>query len=51
MCAYKHENLKMFGLKLKKESNFQPFEVVGRCSETQLKVGGNLNKLPWMDQG
>ena len=27
-------------------SNFQPLEVVGRGSETQLQVGENLNKLP-----
>ena len=26
-------------------SNFHPLEVVGRGSETQLKVGENLNKL------
>ena len=26
-------------------SNFQPLEVVGRGSETQLKVTENLNKL------
>ena len=25
--------------------NFQPLEVVGRGSETQLQVGENLNKL------
>ena len=28
-----------------KMSNFQPLEVVGRGSEAQLQVGGNLNKL------
>ena len=26
-------------------ANFQPLEVVGRGSETQLQVGKNLNKL------
>ena len=26
-------------------NNFQSLEVVGRGSETQLQVGGNLNKL------
>ena len=26
-------------------SNFQPLEVVGRGSETQLQVGENLNQL------
>ena len=26
-------------------SNFQPLDVVGRGSETQLQVGENLNKL------
>ena len=36
----------MFGLKLEKLSNFQPLEVVGRGSETQLQVGENVNKLP-----
>ena len=32
-------------------SNFQPLEVVGRGSETQLQVGENLNKLPKQDKG
>ena len=27
------------------QSNFQPLDVVGRGSETQLHVGENLNKL------
>ena len=26
-------------------SDFRPLEVVGRGSETQLQVGGNLNQL------
>ena len=33
----------MFSLKLENKSNFQPFEVVDRGSETQLQVGENLN--------
>ena len=32
-------------------SNFHPLEIVGRGSETQLQVGGNLHKLPWPDEG
>ena len=32
-------------------SNFQPLEVVGRGSETQLQVGENLSKLTWQDNG
>ena len=28
-------------------SNFHPLEVVGRGSETQLQVGGNLNKMTY----
>ena len=37
----------MFVLKLHKIniSNFHPPEAVGRGSETQLRVGGNLNDL------
>ena len=31
---------------IKKKSNFQPLEVVGRGSETQLQEAENLNKLP-----
>ena len=27
-------------------SNLHPLEVVGRGSETQLQVGGNLNEIP-----
>ena len=26
-CVFKHQDLQMFGLKLKKESNFHPLEV------------------------
>ena len=32
-------------------SNFQPLEVVGRGSETQLQVSENLNKLTQQDKG
>ena len=35
----------MFGRKLTDMANFHPLEVVGRGSETQLQVGGNLNKI------
>ena len=34
----------MFRLKLNM-SNFHRIEVVGRCSETQLQVGENLNEI------
>ena len=34
----KHQELQMFGLKLNKcMSNFHPFQVVGRASETHLQ--------------
>ena len=40
---FKHKDLRMFVPKLKKNmSNFHPLEVVDRCSETQLQVGGDL---------
>ena len=32
-------------------SNFQPLEVVGRGSNTQLQVGENLNYLIQHDKG
>ena len=32
-------------------SNFKPLEVVGRGSETQLQVAGNLNYLIQQDRG
>ena len=33
-------------------SNFQPLDVVGRDSETQLQGGENVNKLNWLqDKG
>ena len=41
----KYQDLQIFVLKLKKRSNFQPLEVVGRGSQTQLQVGEKLNKL------
>ena len=31
-----------FGLKITNMDNFQPFEVVGRGSETQVQVGENF---------
>ena len=38
MCVWKHQDLEIFGSKLKKnESNFQPLEVVGHGSERQLQ--------------
>ena len=43
-CVSKYQDLQIFVLKLNM-SNFQPLEVVGRCSETQLQAGENLNKL------
>ena len=33
--------------KLNKYCNFHPLEVVGRGSDTQLRVGENLNHLIW----
>ena len=40
--VFKHQNLQMFGLKLKNNmSNFHLPEVVGRGCETQLQVGEN----------
>ena len=39
------QDLKMFGIKLSKLSNFLPLEFVGRGSETRLRVGENLNYL------
>ena len=38
---FKHLDLQMLGLKL---NNFRPLEVVGRGSETQLRVVENKNK-------
>ena len=38
---FKQQDLQMFGLKLTNISNFHPLKIVGRGSETQLKVGEN----------
>ena len=44
-CVYEQKDLQIFLLKLNEYmSNFQPLEVVGRGSETQLPLGENLNK-------
>ena len=43
-CVSKHLNLQIFVIKLTNMSDFQPLEVVGRGSETQLQVAENLNK-------
>ena len=40
---FKRQDLHMFSLKLDKLVIFQPLEVVGRSSETQLLLGENLN--------
>ena len=46
-CAFKHQDLQLFGLNIKTNMiNLQPFEVLGGGSETQLQVIENLNKLP-----
>ena len=45
---FKHKDFQMLGLKLKIYiSNFHPLKVVGRCSETQLQVGENLDEITW----
>ena len=50
-CVSKNHYLQVFVLKLKNNmSNFQPLDVVGRGSETQLQVSENLNKLTWHDK-
>ena len=45
-CVFQRQHLQLFCLKLNRTymSNFQPLEVVGRGSETQLQVGENINK-------
>ena len=43
-CVSKHQDLQTLVLKLNKYEYFQPLEVVGRGSETQLHVAENLNK-------
>ena len=40
-CVSKLQDLQIFVLKLKNMGDFQPLEVVGRRSETQLRVGEN----------
>ena len=35
---FKHQNLQMLGFKMKNMSTFFPLDIVGRGSETQLKV-------------
>ena len=45
MCAKHHDFFQIFVLKLTNISNFQPPEVVGHGSETQLQVAENLNEL------
>ena len=50
--AFEHRYLELFGLKLNTYlSSFQPLEVVGRYSETQLQVGEKLNKITWRRKG
>ena len=46
-CVSKNQDLAIFDLKLNKiiMSNFQPLDVVGRGSETQLRVGENFKKM------
>ena len=39
-CVLKNQDLQITNI-----SNFHPFEVVGRGSETQFQVGENLNYL------
>ena len=41
----KHQELQIFASKLNNICDFQPLEVVGRGSGTQLQVADNLNKL------
>ena len=41
----------LFCAKIQQMSNFQPLEVVGSGSETQLQVAENLNKLTWQEKG
>ena len=42
---FKHQELQISGLKLKKCEEFSATWVVGRGSETQLQVGENLDKI------
>ena len=41
----------MFAVNIKNIHNFQPLEVVGRGSETQLQVAENWNDLIQQDKG
>ena len=43
--VFSPKDLQEFHLKLKNMSNYQPLEVVGRGSDTQLQVAVNLNYL------
>ena len=47
---FKHKDLKCFVSNKTNASNFNPLEVVGGGSETQLQVGENLNKLTQRDK-
>ena len=41
---FKHQDLKMLGIKLNKYEYFHPLQV-GRSSETQLQVGTKMKKV------
>ena len=41
--VFYHQDLQILDLKLNNMCNFHPLEVVGRGSETQLRVGENIN--------
>ena len=41
--VFKHQHLQMLVPNLANTSDFHPFEVVGRGSETHFQVGENLN--------
>ena len=45
MSRSKLQDLQTFVFKIKKYEYFQPLEVVGRGSETQLQVAENFYKL------
>ena len=49
---FSRQNLTSDGHKLNYcMSNVNPLQVVGRASDTQLKVGENLNKMTWGVKG
>ena len=48
---FEHKDLQRIDLKEANKSDFQPLEVVGRGSETQLQAGENLQKLTQQDKG